>query len=308
MAPLDYPEAISVTEVCTRDGFQNHKTFIPTEVKIEILDALAALGFAKMEVTSFVSPKAIPQMVDAAEVMSHFQKKWGDRIAGFALVPNRKGAELAIRNGAEALVFVLSASEEHNKANTNRTIEESLSELQDICRDFGGLEISVGLGTSFECPFSGTVAPEKVTRVIDAAFEYGVDHITISDTTGSANPRGLERTLEIVRSRYESAPFALHLHDTHGMGLANALTAMNMGFTTFETATAGMGGCPFAPGASGNLATEDLVNMAGRMGIDTGIDLIELLRVSREIAHKLALPWKSHVASTRIGLDEGVYC
>lgn len=300
---LNFPKSIKIRELCPRDGFQNHQEWIPTDTKIEIINSLAAQGFKTMEVTSFVSPKAITQMADAEDVLAAFNAKWSDKVEGIVLVPNIKGAENAIKAGANSLTFAMSASEAHNLANTRRTVEASLHEFKEICGMKKNLRVSLGLGTSFVCPFAGDVCPDNVIRIVDSALEAGAIEVTIADTTGTGNPLQVERTLNILRKRFPTTPMSLHFHDTHGMGLANTLVAMNLGFDSFETSTAGIGGCPFAPGATGNLATEDLVNMAQRMGIETGIDLIKLLEVSRGISKKLNIRLSSHMAATQLGLE-----
>ncbi len=294
MLGMNVPETIVITEVCPRDGFQNHKTPIPTDVKKEIIDDLCGLGFPRMEITSFVSPRAIPQMHDAPEIMRYFNEKWKGVVRGIALVPNIKGAENALEAGAKSLIFALSASEKHNMANTRRTVEGSLAELREICGLQGYEEIGIGIATSFTCPFAGDVPAEDVVRIIGASLDFGVAHITVADTMGTASPLQVEKTLTRIKKEFPGIDFALHFHDTYGFGLANVLTALRMGCDSFETSAASMGGCPFAPGATGNLATEDLVNMAEKMGIGTGIDLARLLTVSRGISEKLELKLSSH--------------
>lgn len=299
---MNLPKNIQITEVCPRDGFQNHKTWIETELKKEIIDDLCALGFKKMEISSFVSPKVIPQMRDAGEIIGYFNKKWGDRVEGISLIPNLKGAELALQAGAESLIMVISASNDHNLANTGRTVENSLKELAEICKIKGGAKLSLGVGTAFMCPFAGEIDAKKVVEIIDASLALDVSHITIADTTGTGSPLKVHNTLSEVRKIFPYTSFALHFHDTYGFGLANVLTSMRLGFNSFESSVASMGGCPFAPGATGNLATEDLVNMAEGMGIETGIDLLNLLKVTRRISKKLQLQSNSHIAATQLGL------
>ena len=291
------PERIEIIEVCPRDGFQSVKEFIPTEGKIAILDALAGTGIATMEITSFVSPKAIPQMADAADVTAHFNAKWRGKITSVALVPNLRGAESALAAGVDWMNFVISASVDHNMANTRRTVEESIEELKKVCALKGETKLRLSVATSFACPFAGDVPSEKVVRVVDACLEAGIDGVTLCDTIGTTDPKYLANTLTEMRARYGDYPFALHLHDTHGMALANMLTALRMGFTSFDAAAGGLGGCPFAPGAAGNAATEDMANMAERMGIATGIDIPKLLSVVRSMKSNYGLTTFSHLAA-----------
>lgn len=299
---MQLPDSIDITEVCPRDGFQNHKPLINAETKKEIIDDLCKLGFTKMEITSFVSPKAIPQMSDAGEVVRFFNSRWAEQIEGITLIPNLKGAELALKAGARSLIMVVSASEKHNMANTGRTVADSLKELAVISRIKGDADLNIGIGTSFMCPFAGEIAVSNVSEIIRASLDLGISNITIADTSGTANPLKVYDSLSSIKKEFSCSGFSLHFHDTYGFGLANVLTALQLGYTSFESSAAGMGGCPFAPGATGNLATEDLVNMAAEMGIKTGINLPGLLEVSRRISKRLNLSLGSHLALTQLGL------
>lgn len=302
------PKSVEIVEVCPRDGFQSVKKFIPTETKIAIIDELAGTGIKTMEVTSFVSPKAIPQMADAAEVMAAFRAKWKGRVTSVALIPNLRGAEGALAAGADWMNFVVSASEDHNRANTKRTVDESLAEMKKVASLKGDTKLRVSVATAFACPFAGAVAPEKVLKVIDSALEAGADGITLADTIGTADPKYLASTLSVIREKYGDYPFTLHLHDTYGMALANMLTALEMGFASFDAAAGGLGGCPFAPGAAGNAATEDMVNMAHQMGIETGVDLLKVLAAVRKMRAAWGLAIASHLAATKKGLEGGSSC
>ncbi len=298
------PKSVEIVEVCPRDGFQSVKEFIPTETKIAIIDELAGTGIKTMEVTSFVSPKAIPQMADAAEVMAAFRAKWKGRVTSVALIPNLRGAEGALAAEADWMNFVVSASEDHNMANTKRTVEESLAEMEKVTGLRGSTKLRVSVATAFACPFAGPVDPGKVLRVVDRALEAGADGITLADTIGTADPKYLAATLSVIREKYGDYPFTLHLHDTYGMALANMLTALGMGFASFDAAAGGLGGCPFAPGAAGNAATEDMVNMAEQMGVETGIDLVKVLAAVRKMQSAYGLKIASHLAATKKGLEE----
>ncbi|MDR1979001.1 MAG: hydroxymethylglutaryl-CoA lyase, partial [Synergistaceae bacterium] len=280
--PPPPPRRAEVIEVCPRDGFQNVRTPIPTSEKIALLDALAEAGFKTIEVTSFVSPKAVPQMADAMEVMTDFKRKHGG-IEAMALVPNAKGAERALSAGADTLNFVLSASESHNRENTRRTVEESLSELAEVCRIKGDKKVHVSVATAFYCPFEGEIAKEAVLKIIERALSLSCGGLSIADTIGTAHPIKVHDTLSAVREEYPKERIVLHLHDTQGMALANTLTALLLGYNAFDGSVGGLGGCPFAPGAAGNVATEDLVNFLERLGIETGVDLAKILTISRGI-------------------------
>ncbi|MDR1376728.1 MAG: hydroxymethylglutaryl-CoA lyase [Synergistaceae bacterium] len=298
MHPLDFsslPKRTEVIEVCPRDGFQNIQVPIPTSEKIAMLDALAGAGFKTIEVTSFVSPKAIPQMADAAEVMADFKRKHG-AITAVALVPNVKGAEKALSAGTDVLNFVLSASESHNRENTRRTVEESLSELAEVCRIKGGKKVRLSVAIAFYCPFEGEIAKEAVLKIIDRGLSLGCEGLSIADTTGTAHPAKVYDTLSAVRKEHPRERIVLHLHDTQGMALSNTLTALFLGYDAFDGAVGGLGGCPFAPGAAGNVATEDLVNFLECLGIETGVNLSKVLAISRSIPDKLGVSLCSHLA------------
>lgn len=303
MAFPSLPQKIEIMEVCPRDGFQSVKEFIPTEHKVAIIDGLAGTGISSMEVTSFVSPKAIPQMADAADVMAEFKKKWQGKVTSIALIPNLRGAEGALASGVDWMNFVISASRDHNMANTKRTVDESIAEMEKVAALKGSTKLRVSVATAFACPFAGPVAPEKVLRVIDRALEAGADGITMADTIGTADPKYVTSTLSVIRQKYGDYPFTLHLHDTYGMALANMVAAMGLGFASFDAAAGGLGGCPFAPGAAGNAATEDMANMAESMGIATGIDILKVLSVVRTMESAYGLKISSHLAATKMGRD-----
>jgi hydroxymethylglutaryl-CoA lyase len=309
MALLPFlPQKVEIMEVCPRDGFQSVKQFIPTEHKVAIIDGLAVTGISSMEVTSFVSPKAIPQMADAADVMAEFIRKWKGKVTSIALIPNLRGAEGALASGVDWMNFVISASQDHNMANTRRTVDESIAEMEKVAAMKGSTKLRVSVATAFACPFAGPVAPEKVLRVIDRALEAGADGITMADTIGTADPKYVTSTLSVIREKYGDYPFTLHLHDTYGMALANMVAAMGLGFASFDAAAGGLGGCPFAPGAAGNAATEDMVNMAERMGIATGIDVLKVLSVVRTMESAYGLRINSHLAATKLGRESDEGC
>lgn len=288
------PQSVEVIEVGPRDGYQNIKEWIPTETKLKIIDALVAAGFQHMEVASFVHPKAIPQMADAADVLSAVKARYPD-LTTIALAPNLYGARKAIELGVKQITFVISASERHNLENTKQTHEQSIAAFQQVVKIKGDVSIRLGIATSFDCPFTGRVPVQKVMQLVEAGLEAGADGIYFADTVGSANPVQVEEFLEIIQAKYPVLPITLHLHDTCGMGLANVMVALRMGVRRFETAIGGLGGCPFAPGAAGNIATEDLVNMLHQMGVATGLDFERLMLATRLTQNSLPVQLTGHM-------------
>jgi hydroxymethylglutaryl-CoA lyase len=275
---LELPEKVSIVEVGPRDGFQNIKQFIPTETKVKIIRKLCELGIPRIEITSFVNPKAIPQMSDAAEVVNRVLGCAGPRIC--ALVPNLRGAEYAIEAGVRELTAVVSASESHNQANVGRNIEESLrgiKEMKKLCEKNGELWIRANLATAFGCPYEGAISTKRVRSIVERMIETGVEEVVLCDTTGMGNPRLVQQIIQELKTVTEASILAVHFHNTRGTGIANTMVALEQGITTIESSIGGMGGCPFAPGATGNVATEDYVNLFQDMGIDTGIDLNRIL-------------------------------
>lgn len=277
------PERVTLCEVGTRDGFQIEPAFIPTEVKVEVVDLLSAAGLPRIEVTSFVHPKAVPQLRDAEQVMARIARRPGTRYA--ALVPNDKGASRAVDAGVDAIHTVVSASESHNLANVNMTIAESLQKLGAVMQVAGraGLHVGCGISTSFGCPFEGDVPLAQLERVVRELVDLGARAVGLADTTGMANPRQVTRVLEHLMPRFPGIEWTLHTHDTRAMAIPNILAAMECGVTNFDASIGGLGGCPFAPGASGNVCSEDLVHCLHAMGVATGIDLDRLLAVSRRV-------------------------
>ncbi len=294
------PSSAVIREVCPRDGFQNVKEFIPTERKLEWVDALFEAGVSEMEVTSFVSPKAIPQLADAAEVLGETKRRHPSaRLT--ALVPNAKGAERALDCGADVLNVVFSASESHNRANLNRTVAESLAGLDEIDRLNGGrAELSVSIATSFMCPFEGRTDPLRVAELIGIVREKGARSLCLADTIGTCHPRDFAETLEAVKPAVEGVPVFLHIHDTFGMALLNVREALCRGFGRFDSAVGGLGGCPYAPGAAGNAATEDLVFYLNGLGIETGLDPLALVGVARRM-REWGLGTLGHLVKSRFG-------
>ena len=277
------PDRVTLCEVGTRDGFQIEPDFIPTEVKVEVVDLLSAAGVPRIEVTSFVHPKAVPQLRDAEAVMARITRRPGTRYA--ALVPNDKGAVRAVDAGVDAIHTVVSASESHNLANVNMTIAESLEKLRAVMAVAARANVHVGCGisTSFGCPFEGDVPVTQLEHVVGRLVDMGARAIGLADTTGMANPRQVSRVLEHLMPRFAGIEWTLHTHDTRAMAIPNILAAMECGVTNFDASIGGLGGCPFAPGASGNVCSEDLVHCLHAMGVATGIDLDRLVAASRRV-------------------------
>ena len=280
---MDMPQAVSVIEVGPRDGFQMEKAYIPTELKIEVVNALIETGLARIEATSFVSPRAIPQMRDAAEVVAGVKRRDGVRLA--ALVPNPRGAEIAARAGIDEMVIFVSATESHNQSNVRRSIEDSLIGFEQIARIAARANSTLhgAVAVAFGCPFEGDVAPQQVSRIVARMMKLGIRSITLGDTTGMATPPGVRRLGRYLTEKFPDLELSLHFHNTRGMGLVNVYEALRMGFHRFESSVGGLGGCPFAPGASGNVATEDLVYMLDELGLKSGVDLNKLIAVATRV-------------------------
>ncbi|WP_120993298.1 hydroxymethylglutaryl-CoA lyase [Stutzerimonas urumqiensis] len=266
-----------IQDVATRDGFQIEPAFVPTEDKIALIDRLAETGLAKIEVTSFTSPKAIPNLRDAEAVMRGIHRVPG--VDYTVLVPNVKGCERALACEVDEINLVMSASDTHGLANLRMTPEQSLEQFKAILEVTRGSEVFVNasLSTAFGCPFEGEVPEPRVHELVQRLLDIGVQGVTLCDTTGMADPAQVERLCREVLERHPQVVFTAHFHNTRGMGLANALAALNAGIDRFDASLGGLGGCPYAPGASGNICTEDLVHMFQRMGLDTGVDLDRLL-------------------------------
>jgi hydroxymethylglutaryl-CoA lyase len=273
---------IYFNDVVTRDGFQIEPNFIPTDDKIALIDALSQCGYAKIEATSFTSPKAIPMLRDAEEVMGRITRVPG--VEYTVLVPNLRGAERAMESRADELNLVMSTSETHNLANLRMTRADSLAALTEVIKHVDGrTPINVSLSTCFGCPMEGDVPLAVVQHYAQRFAELGVRGLTICDTTGMAHPAQVSRMVAILLTQLPDTQLTLHFHNTRGMGLANVLAAVEGGITRFDGSLGGLGGCPYAPGASGNICSEDAIHMLDAMGYDTGIDLDKLLNVARHL-------------------------
>jgi len=272
----DLPARISVREVGPRDGLQNEDP-VPTDAKIELIDRLSGTGVARIEAVSFVRPEAIPQMADASEVWQGITRAPSVRYS--ALVPNLRGAIRALDSGLTELEAVVSASDTHNRANVRRGTAESLDDIAVIIETAHqrGASCQVVVSTAWGCPYEGDVPVSRVVRVASRAVDDGADSISFGDTTGMATPRRVRELVGEFRSAHPGVPLNLHFHNTRGTGLANVLTALELGVADFDASVGGLGGCPYAPGATGNIATEELVHMVEDMGVDTGIDLAAMI-------------------------------
>ena len=279
---------INIVEVGPRDGFQSVKgDFIPTELKKEIIDLLIDAGVKHLEYSSFVSPKAIPQLADAADVTEYVLKKYPD-IDLLALVPNMRGATNAYNLGLRKVCNVVSFSASHNKANINRTHEESLNAYREIRETYPDLDVVLDLATTFGCPFEGKAGkysdPAAVVEFLAPYKEAGMTVVNLCDTIGIADPAQVRATIKAVQKAYPDLGIQVHIHDTRGLGMANTITAVECGVTDIQAALGGLGGCPFAPGASGNLSTEDTDWMLNEMGYDTGISFSKILAAAKYTA------------------------
>ena len=272
----DLPARISVREVGPRDGLQNEDP-VPTDAKIELIDRLSGTGVARIEAVSFVRPEAIPQMADASEVWQGITRVPSVRYS--ALVPNLRGAIRALDSGLTELEAVVSASDTHNRANVRRGTAESLDDIAVIIESAHqrGASCQVVVSTAWGCPYEGDVPVSRVVRVASRAVDDGADSISFGDTTGMATPRRVRELVGEFRSAHPGVPLNLHFHNTRGTGLANVLTALELGVADFDASVGGLGGCPYAPGATGNIATEELVHMVEDMGVATGIDLAAMI-------------------------------
>lgn len=281
--PFDLPRSVRVNEVGPRDGFQLERTLIPTPKKVEIIDALSQTGVHGVQATSFVRPDAVPQLKDCDEVMRSIKRR--DGVTYAVLVPNLKGAQRALEHRAQVWETMLSVSDSHSLANANRDTATALEGMRDVVRlgQENGVEVVGGMATALGCPFEGRVGYDRVAWVAGAYHEMGVRRITVADTVGVADPAHVYTLSSRLRADFPDVEFALHLHDTRRLGMSNVLAGMAAGIVDFDSSVGGLGGCPFAPDATGNIATEDMVHMLMLLGVETGVDLEAMLAVSRDL-------------------------
>lgn len=280
---MQMPPSVSIVEVGPRDGLQNEKSFLPTAQKVRLIETLAASGLREIEITSFTHPRWIPNLADAEEVAKAVRHL---DLTTFALVPNRRGLDRALGAGIKGVTFVFSATDGHNQRNLNRPTEASLQEVVALEAETRalGLKTRISLSVVFGCPFEGDVAPERVMTIVERLVDAGSTRIGLCDTIGVADPVQVHRLLSQLVARFPQIVFELHLHNTRGRALANTLAGMQAGVRHFDTAVGGLGGCPYAPGATGNVATEDVVAMLSAMGIATGVAEDGLLAAADQLA------------------------
>lgn len=280
---MKLPKRVSIKEVGPRDGLQNEKLIVSTEDKISWINSLTETGLSYIEVSSFVHPKWIPQLSDAEEVLKGIKRKQGITYA--ALVPNLKGLDRALEADVDEICVFMSASEGHNKENINKTIAETYPVLEEVVKEakMAGKTIRGYVSTVIACPFDGPVTPLQVRNVADKLFSMGIDELSLGETIGVGVPNQVEQLLEELLPHFETSKLAMHFHDTRGTALANIVKALEMGITTFDSALGGLGGCPYAKSAAGNVATDDLLYMLHEMGIATGVNLYEILKSAQMI-------------------------
>jgi hydroxymethylglutaryl-CoA lyase len=293
----ELPKAVRIREVGPRDGFQNEPEVIPTEEKVRLIRLLGESGLKRIELTSFVRADVIPQLADAAEVVTRFEPF--DGVAYSVLIPNRKGLDNALefRDRFQEANFFLSASETHNRKNVNRTIAESLADLEGTvgaARE-AGLRCEGVISTSFGCPYEGDVPADRVFEIADQLKSFGCEELAFGDTTGMANPRQVGEFFADARERLGDVELTAHFHNTRGQGLANVLAALEQGIDSFESSFGELGGCPVPPGSTGNISTEDLVSMLEEMDVGTGVDLAKLISASSEAQNVLGRPLGAHL-------------
>ncbi|HMC76129.1 MAG TPA: hydroxymethylglutaryl-CoA lyase [Vicinamibacterales bacterium] len=296
---MTLPSRVTLVEVGPRDGLQNEAAPIATADKVAFVDRLSDAGHAVIEVSAFVSPKWVPQMADAAEVFAGIARRPGTRYT--ALVPNLAGLDRAIAAQVDEVAIFAAASETFSRKNTNQGIADSLAGYRQVCdrARSANLPVRAYVSTAFGCPFEGPIAPDAVAGVAAALIEMGAYEVAVSDTIGIAHPGQVPLVVHAVAARVPLDRVALHFHDTRGTALANVLTALHLGVTTFDSSAGGLGGCPYAPGATGNLATEDLLYMLDGLGIETGVSIDKVLAASRFVEGKLGHPLASRYAAAR---------
>ncbi|MEK3952300.1 hydroxymethylglutaryl-CoA lyase [Psychrobacillus sp. FSL K6-1464] len=294
MTTTRFPKSVSIREVGPRDGLQNESKFIPTDEKIQWIDHLSNSGLNYIEVTSFVNPTWIPALSDAEYVAKHIKKN--PDVSYAALVPNTKGLFRALESGIDEVAVFISASETHNKKNINKTISETEIVLSEVVKESISNKKTIRgyISTVFGCPYEGNIETDQVIRLADSLFEMGINELSLGDTIGIANPVQVKQVLEQLLKRYPADSIAMHFHNTRGTALANALASLEMGISKFDSSLGGLGGCPYAPGASGNLATDDLNYMLTNMGIETNIDPKKLNAAALYIQSKLQKPLDSY--------------
>lgn len=293
MTPLPIPPAAAVRDVSMRDGIQNIDQILPTGLKVELIEGLAAAGVRRIEATSFMNPKAVPNTADAEEVMRRIERRPGVRYE--ALVANLRGAERAVEAGCDGVQQVISLTDVHNRANVNRSIKQSLDQMREIAARVHRAEIpfSGAISLATGCPYTGRVPEENVYAMAGKYAALGVDEIFLCDSMGMGDPASMGRMVATLLDRWPEMDLVVHIHNTRGMGLANAAASLQAGAGVLDASLGGLGGCPFAPGASGNISSEDLVHMLSLMGVDIGVDLDTLIALARKLGDALDTPLNS---------------
>jgi isopropylmalate/homocitrate/citramalate synthase len=277
------PRHVTVVEVGPRDGLQNEAEIVPIEAKVRFIEALADAGLPVVESTSFVNPKAVPQLADAAEVMKRVERRPGTRYP--VLVPNERGFERALAAGCDAIALFTAASEAFSQANVRASIDETFARFAPVAvaARAAGVSLRGYVSTAVDCPYSGPVDPNVVVEVTGRLFDLGCDEVSLADTIGTGTPQAVDRLLNLVLHEFDGDKIALHFHDTHGLALANVMIGLDYGISVFDSAAGGLGGCPFAPGAPGNLATEKLLALLDGLGIETGVNRTGVAQAMTEL-------------------------
>lgn len=304
---MKLPKSVTIKEVGPRDGLQNEKQTISTEDKVTWIDSLSKTGLSYIEVSSFVHPKWIPQLADASEVLGKIQREQGVTYA--ALVPNLRGLERALEANVDEVSVFMSASEAHNKNNINKSIEETYPILSEVVKEAkaAGKTVRGYVSTVIACPYDGPIAASQVRKVSDHLFSMGIDELSLGDTIGVGVPNQVEQLLEELLPHFDAKKLAMHFHDTRGTALANIVKSLEMGITIFDSALGGLGGCPYAKGASGNVATEDLLYMLHEMGIETGIDINAVMK-SAQLIEKVRGKKLNSRQMDILNAEEGAAC
>ncbi len=301
---MNRPDSVEITEVGPRDGLQSEPEFIATGDKTRLINGLIAAGLKRIEFSSFVSPRAVPQLADVNEVLAGIDRSRNTVLS--ALVPNARGAIRAVDAGVDEIVVFMSASESHNLKNVNRTVDESLAGFADVTRIAGdaGIPVHGAIATALGCPFEGDVPVSQLEYIARHYRDMGFTGVGLGDTTGMATPPVVQRAVRHLQDTVPDLPITLHFHNTRGLGLVNVMTGLDEGISRFESSFGGMGGCPFAPKATGNICTEDLVYMMHEMGIGTGINLAALIEVARDVERVMGreLPGQVMKAGPRLSL------
>lgn len=303
---MSYPDRVDVVEVGLRDGLQIEPEFVPTSVKVRLLNRLIDAGVRHFEATSFVSPRAVPQLRDAADVLEQAGGRPGVKLG--ALAPNRQGVERALASKADEVIVFLSATETHNQKNLNRPVEQSLRDIEEIAALLRGSPIGRkgAIAVAFGCPFEGDVDIGALKAIVGQFARLKFDSVTLGDTTGMATPPLVRKTVDALRAAFPDLRLALHFHNTRGIGLVNVMEGLRAGIATYESSLGGLGGCPFAPGATGNICTEDLVYLLDELGIDSGIALPALIEAAHDMQSVLGrtLPGQLMKAGPRLALHD----